>query len=222
MAAANVGVMLRRLAVLTVAGAAGLCGVVSISAGASAPASTALSSPVPTSVVHVRPVDSHGNKLSDYTITKQLKHARCNAGSEAIGTAYRCFAGNFVLDPCWVQQPKRFAICLSEPWSFHVVQLKVSKGYHGALSKHGRSQPWGVQLANGTQCGFGQGATGTVGGKRINYFCAHAKYVLIGKIDKHGKVWHARKAKPTGGGHYKAAGRVGLTKAWFGKPSRHG
>src|SRR5581483_5210050 len=163
MAAANVGVMLRRLAVLTVAGAAGLCGVVSISAGASAPASTALSSPVPTSVVHVRPVDSHGNKLSDYTITKQLKHARCNAGSEAIGTAYRCFAGNFVLDPCWVQQPKRFAICLSEPW--------------------------GVQLANGTQCGFGQGATGTVGGKRINYFCAHAKYVLIGKIDKHGKVW---------------------------------
>ena len=59
-----------------------------------------------------------------------------------------------------------------------------------------------------------------VRGKRINYFCAHTHDALYGKVHKHHPVWRIRKATPTGGGHYKPAGRVGLSKAWFGKPSR--
>jgi hypothetical protein len=210
--------MFRRLTTLMLAGAAALA-VMPAGAGASTSRSPDLTL-TPTSVVHLRPVDKHGHALPGYTITKQRRHAECHAGSSVTRSAYRCFAGNAVLDPCWAQKPKQFAVCLSVPWSFNLVQLKVSKGYSGKVPNHAASLPWGVQLGNGVQCAFADGATGAVGGNRINYFCHRAKYVLIGKINKSGKVWHARKAKPTGGGHYAAAGRVGLTKAWFGKRSR--
>lgn len=210
--------MFRRVVVLTAVGAAGL-GLTPLGAGASVPASPH-STLGPTSVVHLRPVDSHGHELPGYTITKQRKHAHCIAGSDVTRTAYRCFAGNLVLDPCWAQKPKSFAVCLVVPWSFRLLQLKVSKGYSGTLPKKPASLPWGVQLGNGVQCAFADGATGVVGGKRINYFCSHTKDVLIGKVNKSSKVWTIRRAKPTGGGHYKKAGHVSLSKAWFGKPSR--
>jgi hypothetical protein len=181
---------------------------------------SAVAGAAPTAVVHLRPIDRHGRELSGYTITKQRKHAHCVAGSQATGTAYRCFSGNRILDPCWVQKPKRFAVCLAEPWSFRLIQLKVTGGYHGKLPKRHAALPWGVQLADGEQCLIAQGASGAVGGKRINYFCAHTKNALYGKVDTRHHAWRVHKATPTGGGRYRKAGRVTLSKAWFGKPSR--
>jgi hypothetical protein len=210
--------MTRRLLIAVLAGAAAIS-LTPAATSASVPAVARAAAP--TSVTQIRPVDSNGREVSGYTIAHQRKHARCIAGSEATGSAYRCFSGNVVLDPCWAQKPARFAVCLSEPWGFRLVQLKVTKGYHGKLSKH-RSQPWGLQLTNGVQCEFAQGASGAVAGKRINYFCAHSKTVLYGNVDKHSKVWRIRSARSRSGGHFTKTGRLALTRAWFGKPSRKG
>ena len=99
----------------------------------------------------------------------------------------------------------------------------MTKGYDnaGRTTKPAR-HPWGVQTADGQQCGFIQGAGGVVAGKRINYGCQHVKYVLIGHVDQSHRAWRIRKARPTGGGHFKQAGWVALSKAWFGKASRKG
>jgi hypothetical protein len=210
--------MFRRLLLASAAG------VVAVSVlPAAAGSATARSTPsglAPTSVVHVRPVNKHGHTLPGYTITNQRPHAHCIAGAEATGNSYRCFSGNKIVEPCWAQKPKRFAVCLRQPWSFRLVQLKVTGGYSGHLPRKPNALPWGVQLANGEQCLVAEGASGVVRGKRINYFCAHTHDALYGKVHKHHPVWRIRKAKPTGGGHYQPVGRVGLTKAWFGKRSR--
>jgi hypothetical protein len=177
----------------------------------------------PTVVERIRPVGPAGNLLTGYESTHSHRGAHCSAGSEATRSAYRCIAHNRVYDPCWVSANRAFVDCLNDPWGFDVVQLQVTKGYDNAgFSKRTASIPWGVQLANGQLCGLLQGATSTVHGRRVNYGCQHVKYVLVGNVDKHHKVWRIRKAHPTSGGHFKVTGFVDVTKAFFGKPSRKG
>jgi hypothetical protein len=203
--------MFLALAVLAVGPAA-------VSGAASAPSATL----APTTVTHLRPVSSSGNLLPGYSIGAHHAHAHCSAGSEATRNAYRCFAGNHVYDPCWVQHTTSLVVCLAAPWDFTVVQLKVKHYDNAGRTTKPAKLPWGVQSINGVQCTLAQGASSTVAGKRVNYFCSHVKYVLYGHVNDSSRVWSIRKAKPTGGGHYKKAGRVKLTRAWFGKASRKG
>jgi hypothetical protein len=186
-----------------------------------APAPTAAAKTV---VVHLRPVGAGGKLLAGFKVTARHSGANCSSGSEAIGAGgYRCFAGNGVYDPCWVSSNRSYVYCLAAAWSFDVARLHVTKGYdnHG-FSSHVTKLPWGLELANGTLCGGEQGATGVVDGKRISFGCQHVKYVLIGGVDKHNSAWRIRKARSTGGGHFKLAGWVNISKAWLGKPSRKG
>jgi hypothetical protein len=178
----------------------------------------------PTLVVHLRPVGTTGKLLPGYKVTHTRSGAKCSAGSESIGNAgYRCFAGNGVYDPCWVGTNRAYVYCLGEAWSFDVVRLHVTRGYsNGGLSSHVGTVPWGLELANGSLCGLLEGASGTVAGKRINYFCEHTKDVVVGPVDKHTKPWRVRTAISTGGGHYKLGPLTNVTKAWLGKPSRKG
>jgi hypothetical protein len=181
------------------------------------------SKPAPTTVVHISPVNRKGDLLPGYSISHDRSGAKCESGSEETGDAYRCFAGNRFYDPCWVASGRTQVICLPAPWSFTAVRLEVTKGYDNAgRSTKTASIPWGVQLTDGVQCALLSGATSTVKGKRVNYACAHVKYVLIGNVDKVHKVWSVRKAKPAGHGNFKEAGRVDLSRAWFGKPSLKG
>jgi hypothetical protein len=197
-----------------------------LAALAAIPASTGTAAPhrlASTSVVHLRPVNGHGQFRPGYFVKKTLKHGSCSAGSEATGDAYRCFAGNAVVDPCWVEHSRDFVACLTAPWSFKVIQIHVSKGYQNAgYTKKPARLPWGVQVTDGRQCVLAQGASGTVGGKRINYFCTNATYVLYGNVNRTAEVWTIHKATPASGGTFTKAGRVGLAKAWFGKPSHKG
>jgi hypothetical protein len=225
----TVSVMVRRLThslvlalALVAAGSMALAEASVPSIGSSAPA--VASSVPPTLVQHVRPVDSKGNLSASYRSTHSRSGAKCNAGSEAIGSdAYRCFAGNGVYDPCWVSSNLSYVYCLSAAWSFNVEQLKVTKGYtNTGLTSHVSKIPWGLQLSNGVHCGLVEGATSMVKGKPVSYLCAHVKYGLAGKVDKAHKVWRIRKADRTSGGHYKLGGWINLTVAWLGKPSRKG
>jgi hypothetical protein len=203
------------LALLTVA-------AVPLSAGAAQLAPSRTVSAAPTVVERIRPVGPGGGLLPGYTTTHSHTGASCEAGSEATGSAYRCFAGNGVYDPCWVMSNRVFVMCLAAPWSFDTVLLHVTKGYDNGGPVRAAKYPWGVQLASGQQCLWLQGASGTVAGKRISYLCRRAKYALAGSVDKHHKVWRIRKARRIRGGRYKLAGWVSISKAYFGKPSRKG
>jgi hypothetical protein len=227
-ASTTVSVMVRRLTTFLVlmlavvlAGSMALANASVPSIGSSDHA--VASAAAPTFLQHVRPVGGKGHLLASYRSIASRSGASCSAGSEAIGSAaYRCMAHNKVYDPCWVSSNETYVYCLSAAWSFDVVQLKVTKGYDNTgLSSHVAKIPWGVQLANGVQCGLVQGATSNAGGKPVRFLCSHVKYGLAGKIDKSHKAWRIRKADHTSGG-YKLGGWLTLTKAWFGKPSRKG
>jgi hypothetical protein len=204
------------LALLTVAAVVPTAGAVQLT-----PSRTV--SAAPTVIEHVRPVGPGGGLLAGYTSTHSHTGASCEAGSEATGDAYRCFAGNGVYDPCWVMSNRVFVVCMSAPWSFKAVLLHVTKGYDntGRTSKAAK-YPWGVELTNGQLCQWIQGASGTVRGRRISYVCQRVTYALVGNVDRHHKAWRIRKARRTSGGHYKLAGWVDISKAYFGKPSRKG
>jgi hypothetical protein len=216
--------MMRRLVVLPILLCAALAAGPWMAVGSAAAHPAARPAALgPTVVTHVSPVSSHGDLLSGYSITKRHNHAKCSAGSDTTHNTYRCFAGNGVYDPCWVQSTKSLVVCLDAPWSFRLVQLKVKHYSNSGRTTTSSKTPWGLQLANGVQCGLATGATTLIAGKRLSYFCAHVKYVLYGGVDRSGRVWTIRKATPKGHhGHYRKAGRVRLTKAWFAKASRKG
>jgi hypothetical protein len=179
-----------------------------------------------TAIVRVSPVDAAGKLLHGYRVTHRLGKASCQFGSEATGTAYRCFAGNYVIDPCWVTANKAYVDCLVEGWSHAVWRLHVTKGYdNDGYSHHGHrgAYPWGVQTVGGARCGWLEGASGAVGKYRIDYGCSkNEKKVLIGAVDRTPSLWTIRRAHATSGYHYKRDGHVKLQEAWYGKPSRKG
>jgi hypothetical protein len=88
-------------------------------------------------------------------------------------TAYRCFQGNKILDPCFAPAhpttPAQLA-CLQTPWSRAVV-LSV----HGRLPAAGDgaipARPWAVQLSNGARCVASTGTVPAVGGVNLGYHC---------------------------------------------------
>jgi hypothetical protein len=168
-------------------------------------------------------VTADGHLASGYAITKRFAHAQCNFGSEATGDAYRCFAGNFVIDPCWVTHRPHYVYCLALPWGRHVASLHVTRGYDSSgYDRRPSSMPWGVRTGNGHRCFFLEGASSTVGHHRINYECQHTSSVLVGRVDKSNAAWRIRRARSTGGGHYTVTGWANLARAWFGKPSMKG
>lgn len=179
-----------------------------------------------TEVVSVRPVDAAGHLLPGYRVAHRLKKASCQFGSEATGTAYRCFAARFVIDPCWVAANKHYVFCLANGWDHAVWRLHVTRGYdNSGYSRNGRRgiYPWGVRTISGPRCSWLQGATGLVGKYRIDYGCRKTpKTVLIGGVNRKPALWRIRKARDTGNYHYKRDGRASLQEAWYGKPSRKG
>jgi hypothetical protein len=216
--------MFRRLLGFCALSLAVLASAMGAAVASAGPASgTNAGSATQTVVVHVRPVTATGALAHGYRITGRRAHASCQAGSEATGDAYRCFSGNFVIDPCWVMKQKHFVACLPDAWSHQVTRLHVTQGYDnegfGSLTQ--ASDPWGVRKVNGTRCSLLQGATGTVHGKRISYGCARKTY-LIGNVHKRSATWTIIRGRATSGGRVKETGTARLSKAWFGKPSLKG
>lgn len=179
-----------------------------------------------TVIDRVRPVDAQGRLRGGYTVVRRLAHASCQAGSEATGSAYRCFAGHFVVDPCWVTAHRDFVDCLAAGWRHTVWRLHVTKrydntGYTGAAGGRG-AYPWGIALANHTRWGWLQGATGTVGKARIDYGRRSSRTVLIGGVDRRDPVWTIGRARNAGHYHYRRDGRVRIRRVWYGEPSLKG
>lgn len=176
-----------------------------------------------TTHVHVRPVDRTGHLKTGYHVTANHGRTRCMLGGIAVGTAYRCFAGNnYIFDPCWLQAGgTHHVVCLRDPWRHGVVRLHVTRGFLGdhygpVLKKH----PWGIQLVDGTRCIGSQGAAGTVGSLGISYICLDRKTVLLEDPDTSDPLWRIRVARdPSGGYDYHLVGYQAIHRTYAGRRS---
>ncbi len=166
--------------------------------------------------VHVAPVGPGGTAAAGIRMTSVPGQAACEPGSEAIGRAYRCFAGNAVYDPCWAEKAARpTVLCLPEPWSASATRLSVT-GQLGAIPAQpgGASEPWGVELAGGQRCILLQGAHGSFDGQVIDYYCGPQLSLLRGLI-RTGPLWRAHSVADKAG--HQVGGPVQMvTIAWFG------
>ena len=108
--------------------------------------------------------------------------------------AFRCFQGNAIHDPCFAPEAHaRSVVCFVDPWH-PVTVLRLTKPLprHGPL--FGRALPWAIETVDGRHCTYLTGATGLMGGHRVNYGCTNRTY-LLGSPDEHEPLWTIRSAK---------------------------
>jgi hypothetical protein len=195
------------------------CGSGSPSASAGPPASVASH----TRVVDVSPVTGAGVMAGGFRSAATITGASCIPGSEAIGRAYRCFAGNEVYDPCWPlrattgRASTTTVLCLLAPWSRTAARLTV-RSQPGPVPALGPvTEPWGVQLQDGTRCVLVQGAHVPFDGTPVDYYCGPDLGLLHG-VAKGGRIWSARSVRISKSGHMSPGSDEKIAIAWFGRP----
>jgi hypothetical protein len=177
--------------------------------------------PPGTRQVHVSPVTAAGARVAGYRVTSRAAHAQCSQGSEAIGQAYRCFAGNAVYDPCWAEKAgSPTVLCVADPWLRTAAELQVSSplGPIPAEGGGGPGEPWGVQLAGGQRCVLAQGAHGSFDGTVVDYYCTPGLSLLRG-LDRSAATWTARSVIDKSG-KLSAGPTQKIAIAWYGSPAR--
>lgn len=91
--------------------------------------------------------------------------------------ALRCFTspladGSNVFDPCFGADNGDGLACPIAPWSTEYVKI-AGIGQSGDTSgPNTGGLPWGLELSDGNRCAAASGGTNSIGGKRLNYFCA--------------------------------------------------
>ena len=188
--------------------------------GSSGPGGQAVTPPR-TQQVHVSPVTAAGAPVAGYRVMSRATGAQCSLGSEAIGQAYRCFAGNAVYDPCWAaKSASPTVICLADPWLHAVDELQVNSplGPVPAEGGGGAGEPWGVQLAGGQRCALAQGAHGTFDGKVVDYYCTPTLSLLRG-LDRGSATWTAESVIVKSG-KLSAGPTDKIAIAWYGRPAQ--
>jgi hypothetical protein len=188
----------------------------------SAPATVAVggSGAAPTRQVHVSPVTGAGVAVRGYRVISRASGASCEPGSEAIGQAYRCFAGNVVYDPCWpAKAASPTVLCVADPWLRTAAELKVSSAL-GAIPATGANagEPWGVQLASGQRCVLAQGAHNEFSGQVIDYYCTPGLALLRG-LNRKPATWTARSVLTKAGRLVRGPAEQ-IQIAWYGNPAR--
>lgn len=215
----------RVLSLMVAACAASLlagCGSAGPSTGGPGASSAGAAAPK-TQQVSVSPVTSTGAPAGGYRVTSQAANASCSPGSEAIGKAYRCFAGNTVYDPCWAEKAATpTVLCVADPWLHTDAELRLSAPLTpipAAEGGAGIGEPWGVQLANGQRCLLAQGAHSLFDGKVIDYLCSDTLFLLRG-LDMAAQTWTARSVVDKSG-TLSGGPSEKIDIAWYGIPAQY-
>lgn len=109
--------------------------------------------------------------------------------------AWRCIEKNRLYDPCFSTTPQGdFVICDANPIG-DPRGLKATLAH--SLPAPGPSsrgiQAWLMRLNDGSVCGFIPGATGVIGGERVNYGCTNGWWVV--GSPQIGSVWMVKTVK---------------------------
>ena len=171
--------------------------------------------------VRLSPVTANGAPAGGFRVASTAASATCEPGSEAIGLAYRCFAGNSIYDPCWAERAATpTVLCLPYPWAHGAVKLLVREPL-GAIPSQGRgpglSEPWGLELASGQRCVLAQGAHSMFAGRVIDYYCSARLWLLRGLTESRPE-WQASSVVAAKSGKLARGPVEEITIAWFGIP----
>ena len=109
--------------------------------------------------------------------------------SPARPDAWRCSAGNDILDPCFAGPGQAGPLlCAADPFGSEVKQLALAEELPAGREDGGGDLPWALELHNDGRCTMLTGATAALAGKRIDYGCADGG-VIAGGVDRTGPVW---------------------------------
>jgi hypothetical protein len=144
-------------------------------------------------------------------------HGKCNGGSSAINRddAWRCFAGNFVYDPCFSSsKAKGIVVCPAGPWTSSGTEIKLKSRLAGANKGRPSTSgvPWAVETTSGAKCTFATGTSTVLGLRRANYFCLKGKIWLWGAPSRKSKRWTIYAAPLTA---TRLTHKVKISIAWF-------
>ncbi len=144
----------------------------------------------------------------------------CFAGSLASPgrpDAWRCMAGNRILDPCYqgFDAGQLRLACPRSPWSADATLLTPTaeppQGEANRLSL-AMALPWALELADGSRCTLLTGATSVAAGMRVNYGCEGGGRFVVGEPDRSQPRWRVFLWSPDRG---IAARQVGVVVAWW-------
>jgi hypothetical protein len=194
-----------------------LVAVLSLVFASSAVAADNAAPPARTQIKLLTPFGVRG--LSDGLTVAEKVNGKCFADSGASPTrpdAWRCSAGNAILDPCYqdiLGAGKELACAVEGPWSQRVILLTLTEplptGSRKEITRKA-SLPWAIELANGKHCALFTGAMPPVAGMRINYGCPGG-YQVVGDIDRSGPAWRVFFQ----GEQASALEQVEVTVAWY-------
>lgn len=161
------------------------------------------STPTRTRIVVYTPFTIDGQLAQGIKVTRTISGS-CWTGSEGSrrSDAWRCMSGNAIYDPCF-SGPPTWVAC---PSSSGIIRMNLTKRLprsngNPPLNTR-RADPASVVLAHGVRCAFAGGATGTVAGLRLNYYCSNKAW-LLGGPNRGAPLWtilylpslHATQAK---------------------------
>jgi hypothetical protein len=144
---------------------------------------------------HFAPFD--GGKLArGFKLTKTLR-GFCVSGSSATlrSDAWRCFARDDVVDPCFSAQGVAWLACPIGDFALNgIAKLSLTRALPRSAAnkgKPGTGHPWMLHLENGKRCSFLTGKTFLFGGKRVSYGCDRSTF-LSGLPDRSRTTWTIR------------------------------
>lgn len=102
-------------------------------------------------------------------------------------SAYRCFAANELLDPCFVVPGSTHLLdCYADPWA-RAVQLRVPR-LPKATSTISVVRPWALTLADGSHCVATNGTAPVVRHVALGYQCRTGMAGVMGSV--HARLLH--------------------------------
>ena len=130
--------------------------------------------------------------------------------------AWRCSEHNVIRDPCFLGADPQSVVCpIDGPFSGRAVLLGVISGLHSSMAgTDAPSPPWALELVDGRQCTFADGATTAIGRLRLNYVCSTGRRALWGNPKTATASWTILQGSP-GARRRSQLRPVAITSAWF-------
>jgi hypothetical protein len=144
-------------------------------------------------------------------------HCVSSARSTPRADAWRCFADDHFIDPCFSASSRsRAVLCPLDPWSKNVRFVELTRRLPRASRRPERTYaPWGIWTANAKRCVIAvSGATLRLAGQRVRYECAVSGF-LVGYAETASRQWTIGYVPRYDLANPRAhARRVGITDVW--------
>jgi len=148
--------------------------------------------PQPKTVVHETVWFRGSQPAPGLVITEDVAgHCIGPARSSPRADAWRCFADEHWIDPCFSAKARsRSVLCPTDPWSNTVRLVELTRRLPPVIQRRARpGKPWGIWTSNAKRCAIAvSGATLRLDGRRVRYECAVSGF-LVGYPNARGRTW---------------------------------